>query len=212
MTGSVDDYFVEGCGRCELGGTPGCKVHRWTSELKLLRNIILDCGLTEESKWGVPCYTFQNKNVLTLSALKEYCCISFFKGSLLNDDKLLLVKPGPNSQAARLFKFQNIAEIEKIKGDISAYIFESIEVEKQGLNVEFKGNPEPIPEELEAKFIEDPILKTAFEALTPGRQRGYILHFSQPKQSKTRVSRIEKCTSMILSGVGLNDHYKSMKR
>jgi uncharacterized protein YdeI (YjbR/CyaY-like superfamily) len=212
MNKSVDNYFIEGCGRCPLGGTPDCKVHSWTSELELLRKIVLNCGLTEESKWGAPCYTFQNKNILMVSALKEYCCISFFKGSLLSDDKNLLVKPGPNSQATRLFKFKNIKEIIKIEDDIRAYIFESIEVEKTGIKIQFRKNPEPIPEELEAKLENDPILKTAFEALTPGRQRSYILHFSQPKQSKTRISRIEKCEPMILSGIGLHDKYKSMKK
>jgi uncharacterized protein YdeI (YjbR/CyaY-like superfamily) len=212
MNRSVDNYFIEGCGRCPLGGTPDCKVHSWTSELELLRKIVLNCGLTEESKWGAPCYTFQNKNILMVSALKEYCCISFFKGSLLSDDKNLLVKPGPNSQAARLFKFKNIKEIIKIEDDIRAYIFESIEVEKTGIKIKFRTNPEPIPKEFEVKLEKDPILKTAFEALTPGRQRGYILHFSQPKQSKTRISRIEKCEPMILSGIGLHDKYKSMKK
>lgn len=212
MNKSVDNYFLEGCGRCPLGGTPDCKVHNWTSELEFMRKIVLECGLTEESKWGAPCYTFQNKNILMASALKEYCCISFFKGSLLNDEKNLLVQPGPNSQAARLFKFKNLDEIQRIESDIKAYIFESIEVEKAGLNVTFKKNPEPIPVELEAKLEEDPVLKTAFEALTPGRQRGYILHFAQPKQEKTRLSRIEKCVPMILSGIGLHDKYKSMKK
>lgn len=212
MNTSVDNYFIEGCGRCELGGTPECKVNLWSSELKLLRRIILDCGLTEESKWGTPCYTFQGKNVLMLSGLREYCCISFFKGSLLSDEKKLLTKPGPNSQAARLFKFKNVDEIEKIESDIKAYIFESIEVERAGLNVVFKKNPEPIPAELGTKFEEDPVLKTAFDALTPGRQRGYILHFSQPKKSETRVSRIDKCIPMILAGIGLHDKYKSMRK
>lgn len=212
MNKSVDNYLIEGCGRCPLGGTPDCKVHQWTSELRLLRSIVLECGLTEESKWGAPCYTYQKKNVLMVSALKEYCCISFFKGSLLSDHKNLLVKPGPNSQAARLFKFRSLDEIERIESDIKAYIFESVEVEKAGLNVTFKKDPELVPEELELKFEEDPILRTAFEALTPGRKRGYILHFSQPKQSKTRIARIEKCVPMIMNGVGLNDKYKSMKR
>ena len=212
MNKSVDDYFLEGCGRCPLGGTPECKVHTWNSELELLRKIVLDCGLTEESKWGAPCYTFQNKNILMVSALKEYCCIGFFKGSLLGDDKSLLVKQGVNSQAVRLFKFKTFEEIVEIEADIKAYIFEAVEVEKAGLEVVFNKNPEPIPLELESKFEEDPVLKAAFEALTPGRQRGYIIHFSQPKQEKTRVSRIEKCTPMILSGIGLNDKYKSMKK
>ncbi|MEM7182672.1 MAG: YdeI/OmpD-associated family protein [Spirochaetota bacterium] len=212
MNKSVDNYFKEGCGRCPLGGTPDCKVHTWTSELELLRKIILSCGLAEEAKWGAPCYTFQNKNILMLTALKEYCCISFFKGSLLQDKKNLLVKPGPNSQAARLFKFQGTEEIQKIASDIKQYILKSIEIEKAGLKVTFQKNPEPIPIELETKFAEDPVLQTAFEALTPGRQRGYILHFSQPKQEKTRVARIEKSIPMILAGIGLNDKYKSMKK
>lgn len=211
MNPNVDNYIAEGCGRCPLGGTPDCKVHQWTEELKKLRSIVLGCGLVEELKWGAPCYTYQKKNVLMVGALKEYCCISFFKGSLLSDTKNLLVKPGPNSQAARLFKFTKLDQIESIEADIKAYIFESVEVEKSGLNVEFKKNPEPVPEELEKKFEEDPVLKAAFEALTPGRQRGYILHFSQPKQSQTKVSRIEKCIPKILNGIGLNDRYKSMR-
>lgn len=211
MNKSADHYFIEGCGRCPLGGTPDCKVHRWTTELRLLRKIVLESGLTEESKWGVPCYTFQNKNVVMVSAFKEYCSISFFKGSLLSDSKSLLEKPGPNSQAARIFKFKSTTEILKIEKEIKAYIFEAIEVERAGLKVSFKKSPEPIPEELASIFAEDAVLKTAFEALTPGRQRGYILYFSQPKQSKTRMSRIEKCTPMILNGIGLHDKYKSMK-
>ncbi len=212
MNKSVDNYFIEGCGRCPLGGTPDCKVHNWTSELKLLRKIVLDCGLTEESKWGAPCYTYQGKNILMVSAFVKYCSISFFKGALLNDEKNLLGKPGPNSQAARLFKFKNIGEIQKIESDIKTYIFESIEVEKAGLKVTFKQNPEPIPEELKAKFADDLVLKNAFEALTPGRQRGYILYISQPKQAKTKIARIEKSVPMILSGIGLHDKYKSSKK
>ncbi|WP_345725309.1 YdeI/OmpD-associated family protein [Sinomicrobium weinanense] len=211
MNTSADQYFIDGCGRCPLGGTPDCKVHHWTPALKLLRKIVLDCGLSEESKWGVPCYTFRDKNVLIVSALKDYCCLSFFKGSLLNDQKNLLVKPGPNSQAARLFKFTDTDEIIAMESELKAYIFEAIEIERAGLHVTFKKNPEPIPYELEVKFEEDPVLKTAFEALTPGRQRGYLLYFSQPKQSKTKVSRIEKCVPMILSGLGLHDKYKSGK-
>ena len=211
MNTSADQYFLEGCGRCPLGSTPDCKVHRWTAELALLRRLVNNCGLTEECKWGVPCYTFQGKNVLNVSAFNEYCCLSFFKGVLLSDEKELLAKPGPNSQSVRLFKFTDLAAIQQIEDVIKAYIFEAIEVEKAGLNVEFKKNPEPIPDELEEKFEQDPVLKIAFEALTPGRQRGYILHFSQPKQSKTRISRIEKYTPMILSGIGLHDQYKSRK-
>lgn len=212
MNKSVDNYFIEGCGRCPLGGSPDCKVNAWTSELALLREMVLSCGLTEESKWGVPCYTFQDKNILIVSAFKDYCSISFFKGSLLKDDKKLLVKPGPNSQAGRLAKFTTIQDIIGIEKDLKAYIYEAIEVENAGLKVPMKKNPEPIPEEFEAELERDPVLKTAFEALTPGRQRGYIIYFSQPKQSKTRIARIEKCEPMILSGIGLHDKYKSMKK
>lgn len=212
MNKSVDNYFIEGCGRCPLGGSPDCKVHYWTSELALLRKIVLSCGLKEESKWGVPCYTFQDKNILIISAFKDYCSISFFKGSLLKDDKNLLVKPGPNSQAGRLAKFTTIQDIIVIEKVLKEYIYEAIEVEKAGVKVPMKKNPEPIPEEFEEKLDSDPVLKDAFEALTPGRQRGYIIYFSQPKQSKTRIARIEKCEPMILSGIGLNDKYKSMKK
>ena len=211
MNNKVDKYLIQGCGRCPLGNTPDCKVHKWTLELELLRMIVLDCGLTEELKWGVPCYTFQKNNVLIVSAFKEFCSISFFKGSLLSDTKGLLVKPGENSRAARLFKFATIKEIKEIEADIKVYIHEAIEVEKAGLKVNFKKNPEPIPEELEKKFEEDLFLKSAFEALTPGRQRGYILYFSAPKQSKTRESRINNSIGKILNGEGLHDKYSRKK-
>lgn len=212
MNQSAETYFSEGCGRCPLGGTPGCKVNSWGPELRLLRQFVRDCGLVEESKWGVPCYTYRGKNVLVVSALKAYCCISFFKGALLADPKRLLVMPGPHSQAARLFKFDTLEDIRDREADIKAYIHESIEVEKAGLKVIFQKNPEPIPKELETLFAQDPVFKTAFEALTPGRQRGYIIHFSQPKQEKTRWSRIEKCTPLILAGIGLHDKYSAKKK
>ena len=212
MNTSVDNYFIIGCGRCPLSDTPECKVHSYIPELKYLRQIALECGLTEECKWGSPCYTYQNKNVFMITTYKDFCCISFFKGSLLSDSKNILAMPGPNSQAMRLLKFTDVKEIEKIESDIKAYIYEAVEVEKAGLTVAFKTNPEPIPEELEQKFEEDPLLKSAFEALTPGRQRGFILFISQPKQSQTRVSRIEKCIPMILAGIGLHDKYSSKKK
>ena len=212
MNKSVDNYLIQGCMRCPLGDTPDCKVHKWIAELKLLRDICLDCGLVEESKWGVPCYTYQKGNVLLMSAFKECCSISFFKGALLSDEKGLLVKPGKNTQAARLIKFTNIETIKEVEKDVKAYIYEAIEVEKAGLKVPFKKNPEPVPEELEKKFAEDPVLKTAFEALTPGRKRGYILYFSAAKQSKTREARIEKCIGKILNGEGLHDKYGRRKK
>ncbi|MEP0712021.1 YdeI/OmpD-associated family protein [Algoriphagus sp.] len=205
MTTNVETYFTEGCGRCPLGGTPACKVHTWTKELNLLRKIIQECGLTEESKWGVPTYTFQKSNVLILAAFKEFCSISFLKGALLSDEQGILTKPGANTQAARLMKFTQVQQIDSLRSTIKAYIFEAIEAEKQGLEVILKKNPEPILGELQAYFENDPSFKTAFEALTPGRQRGYNLYFSAAKQSKTRESRIEKCIPKILEGKGLND-------
>ena len=208
----VDNYLSEGCGRCPLGGTPDCKVHNWTPELEFLRMIVLDCGLTEELKWGVPCYTFQETNVLLVSAFRDYCAISFFKGALLSDEHGLLEKPGKHSQAARLLKFTSVESIRAVETHLKTYIFEAIEVEKAGLKVNFKTHPEPIPEELEKKFEEDPVLKNAFEALTPGRQRGYILYFSAPKQSKTRTARIEKSLGKILKGEGLNDKYQRKRK
>lgn len=211
MYSKIDEYLEIGCMRCPLGATSDCRVHNWTEELKLLREIILDTGLKEEHKWGVPCYTFNDKNVIILSALKETCTLSFFKGALLNDENNLLVKPGKNSQAARLFKFKNSDEIKSIQGQIKEYIFEAIEIEKSGLKIEYQKNPEPIPEELENFMEKDPIFKSAFEALTPGRQRGYIIYFSAAKQPKTRVSRIEKSVSKILNGVGLNDKYSGRR-
>ncbi len=212
MNKSVDNYFIDGCGRCPLGGTSDCKVHNWTEELELLRDIANSCGLNEESKWGVPCYTFNKKNVLIVSAFKEFAAISFFKGALLSDNKKILEKPGKNSQAARYMKFTNVTDIKSIQDEIKSYIFEAIEVEKAGLKLEFKKNPEPLPQELEDRFEEDPTLKSAFDNLTPGRQRGYIIYFSQPKQSTTRIKRIEKCIPKILSGEGLHDKYSSSKK
>ena len=209
MNNSADLYFTNGCGRCPLGGTLQCKVHRWANELKMLRRIILSCGLAEESKWGSPCYVYNGKNVLMLISMKDYCGISFFKGVLIQDQAELLRTPGPNSQSVRLLKFENSDEIERIHDEIKAYIFEAVEIEKAGLTVEFKVKPEPIPQELQDVFNQDPVIKMAFENLTPGRQRGYILYFSQAKQSKTRINRIKKCIPMIVSGIGMHDHYKS---
>ncbi|SDW44669.1 Uncharacterized conserved protein YdeI, YjbR/CyaY-like superfamily, DUF1801 family [Marininema mesophilum] len=181
------------------------KVYKWPEELEKLRMIVLDCGLTEELKWGAPCYTYQKSNIVIIGAFNDYCTISFFKGALLKDAHRILEKAGENTQAARLVRFTNVQEIVEIEPVLKAYIYEAIEVEKAGLKVNFKKNPEPIPEEFQNKLDEIPALKTAFDALTPGRQRAYILYFSSPKQSKTRVSRIEKYKQKILDGKGLND-------
>ncbi len=208
MNANVDLYFTEGCGRCPLGGTPQCKVNNWPKELSLLRSIVLECGLTEESKWGVPTYTFKKGHVVIVAAFKEYCALSFFKGALLEDADGILDKPGENTQSARLIKFTSLQDITSIEATLKAYVFEAIEVEKAGLQVDFKAKRElNYPEELQQKLDNDPMLKEAFEALTPGRQRGYVLHFSQPKQTTTRASRIEKCIPLILNGLGLNEHY-----
>lgn len=206
----VDTYLAVGCGRCPLGNTPQCKVNNWQNELKQLRRIVIDsiaigCGLTEEVKWGVPCYTFQKNNVIIIGAFKEYCAISFFKGSLLADTEGILSKPGEHTQAGRLIRFTNVQEIIEKERLLRAYIYEAIEVEKAGLKVDFKKNPEPIPEEFQDQLDKNPALNKAFHALTPGRQRAYILYFSQPKQSKTRMARVEKYMQQIIDGRGLND-------
>ncbi|HYY28303.1 MAG TPA: DUF1801 domain-containing protein [Chthoniobacterales bacterium] len=181
------------------------KAKKWQEEMRELRMIILDSQLTEELKWGKPCYTFQNSNIVIIQAFKEYCALMFCKGALLNDANSILIKPGQSTQAGRQIRFTNVREIVKMEPILKAYIDEAIKAEKAGLKVNFKKNPEPIPEELQNKLDEIPALKTAFGALTPGRQRAYILYFSAPKQSKTRQSRVEKCMQHILNGKGLND-------
>lgn len=213
MNPKVDVYMVAGCGRCPLGNTPDCKVNNWPQELETLRAIVLDCGLTEELKWGVPCYTFQDKNILIVGAFKDYCAVSFFKGSLLKDADGVLISPGENSQAARMFRFTSVQEILKMEPVLRAYIHEAIEVEKAGLKVPFKPISEhKIPEELQRKLDEDPAFNSAFNALTPGRQRGYLIYFSQPKQSKTREARIEKYMPQIFNGIGIHDEYRMMRK
>jgi uncharacterized protein YdeI (YjbR/CyaY-like superfamily) len=179
---------------------------KWRTELEKLRMIILDCQLNEELKWGKPSYTFQKKNIVIILPLKEYCTLLFCKGALLNDANGILIKPTENTQAARQIRFTNVREIVEMETILKAYIYEAIEAEKAGLKVKFKEITEfKIPEELQNKLDEIPALKTAFAALTPGRQRAYILYFSAPKQSKTRESRVEKCMQQILNGKGLND-------
>ncbi len=174
--------------------------------MEKLRAIVLDCQLYEDLKWGVPCYTFQNTNVVLIHAFKEYCAFLFFKGSLLNDSHGILVQQTENVQAGRQIRFSNVHEIVEKQDILKAYIYDAIELEKAGLKVEFKKTTEyNIPEEFKQKLDDFPALKTAFEALTPGRQRAYLFYFSQPKQSKTRESRIEILIPKILNGKGLND-------
>lgn len=182
------------------------KAKKWQEEYEKLRNIVLDCELTEEFKWMHPCYTFEKKNIVLIHGFKEYCALLFHKGALLQDAQGILIQQTENVQAARQIRFTNVQEIVEMETILKAYIYEAIEVEKAGLEVNFKKNTEfKIPEELQNKFDEIPALKTAFEVLTPGRQRAYILYFSQPKQSKTRESRVEKYMQQILNGKGLND-------
>jgi len=182
------------------------KAKKWQEEFERLRMIILDCQLTEELKWGVPCYTFQNSNIVLIHGFKEYCAILFVKGALLHDAHGILIKQTENVQAGRQIRFTNVGEIVEMEPILKAYIYEAIEVGKVGLKVNFKKNTELIfPEEFQNKLDEIPALKSAFDALTPGRQRAYNLYFSEPKQSKTRKSRVEKCMQQILNGRGLND-------
>lgn len=178
----------------------------WRTELEKLRTIILDCQLTEELKWGKPCYTFQKSNIVLIHGFKEYCALLFIKGALLTDAHGILIQQTENVQAGRQVRFTDVRQITGMERVLKAYIREAIEVEKAGLEVNYKKTSEfVIPEELQNKLDAIPALKTAFAALTPGRQRGYILYFSAPKQSKTRESRIEKCAPQILHGKGLHE-------
>ena len=200
MNPKVDFYFNK-------ANLPGGKAVKWQKELEKLRSIILDCGLTEELKWGVPCYAFQKSNIVLIHTFKEYCAVLFFKGALLTDANGILVQQTENVQAARQIRFTNVQEIVKMKPTLKAYLHEAIKVEEAGLKVRLKKTTEfIIPKEFQKKLNELPALKTAFKTLTPGRQRGYILYFSAPKQSKTREARVEKCKLQILNGKGLNDH------
>ena len=206
MNPQVDKYLIDGCMRCKYGGTPQCKVHNWREELEMLRQIVLETGLTEEIKWGAPVYTHKGKNIVSVGALKESANIGFFKGILLTDKHKILQQQG-NLQSDRIIKFTNVKDIEKVKDVLKEYVLEAIEIEESGKKVEFKKNPEPIPNELLEALEQDPAFKKAFYALTAGRQRGYIIHFSQPKQSQTRIGRIEKYKEQIFNGIGLNDKY-----
>ncbi len=182
------------------------KAKTWREEFERLRAIALDCRLTEELKWGVPCYTLDNRNVVLIHGFKEYCALLFFKGALLKDAKGILIRQTENMQSARQIRFANAREIVKLKPVLKAYILEAIEVEKSGLKVKLKKTSEyAIPEEFKNKLDENPALKTAFDSLTPGRQRAYLLYFSSPKQTRTREARVEKSVRQILNGKGLND-------
>lgn len=182
------------------------KAGKWQEEIEQLRSIVLDCGLTEELKWGCPCYTFRESNIVLIHVFKEYCALLFFKGALLSDTHNILIQQTENVQAARQIRFTNAGEITGQRSILKAYIYEAIEVEKAGLKVNLKQTEDfAVAHEFQQKLNTIPALKTAFEALTPGRQKAYLLHFSQPKQASTRGARVEKWMPQILNGKGLND-------
>ncbi|SDA92983.1 Uncharacterized conserved protein YdeI, YjbR/CyaY-like superfamily, DUF1801 family [Algoriphagus alkaliphilus] len=200
----VDLFLLEGCMRCEKGATPACKVHRWTPILEQLRQLLLGTELNEERKWGVPVYTLGGKNVILLGVFNDSCVISFLKGSLMQDPKGMLELPGPNSHEGRIIRFTQMEDLERGHSVLTQYIQEAIEVEKSGKKPEIpiRGGIE-IPKELTQKFNEYEGLEKAFFALTPGRQRGYLIHFTGAKQVETRLSRIEKCLEKIMAGKGM---------
>jgi uncharacterized protein YdeI (YjbR/CyaY-like superfamily) len=192
MNPNVDFYFT--------------KAKKWQEELQALRPIVLTCGLNEELKWGVPCYTFEKNKIVLIHVFKDYCAVLFFKGALLKDAKGILVQQTKNVQAARQIRFTSVQQIVEVETILNDYIAEAIDVEKAGLKVSMKPTAEFVmPEEFQAKLDTSPALKTAFEALTPGRQRGYLLHFEAAKQAKTRAARVDKCMPQILNGKGLLD-------
>lgn len=205
MNPKVDQYLIDGCGRCEFYKTPRCKVNDWREELILLRSLAQDSGLVEDFKWKQPCYTLNNANVLIVTAFRDYACLAFFKGALLDDPDGMLVAPGERSQAARQLRFTSTDQILARQDAIRGFIQQAIKVEQSGKKVEFKQSQEPIPEELLHRMQEDPDLKKAFLSLTPGRQRSYLLHFNQAKQAQTRISRIEKSIPKIFEGKGFNE-------
>lgn len=209
---AVDTYLDDGCGRCAFFRTPQCKVHNWSEELKQLRRIAIDCGLQEEFKWSQPCYTVQKKNILMVTAFKAYASLVFFKGALLTDPQGILVAAGKHSQSSRQVRFANVKEVIDLEPVLRGYIVEAVEVEQAGHKVKFNAIADPFPEELQQKMNDNPAFRMAFEALTPGRQRGYKLYFSQPKKSLTRTVRIEKYMDKIRNGGGLNDNYKSRSK
>ena len=204
----VDLFIADGCGRCDYYATDKCKVRSWQMELQHLRQIMLETGLVEDVKWGVPVYTHQGKNIVIVSALKDCVTFGFFKGVLLSDPKKILEQQGPSVQSARIIRFTAVDQIINLTDTIKEYVKEAVVIEESGVKVEFKKDLEPIPDELNDMFEDLPALRDAFYALTPGKQRGYIIHFSQPKQSASRINRIEKCIDKIMNGEGFHDAYK----
>ena len=209
---SVDQYLLDGCGRCSKGGTPNCTVHKWHPILVSMRELATECMLTEEVKWSVPCYTLKGKNVLMIHAFMEYCSIMFMKGSLLTDPENILHRQTDNVTAGRQLRYTSLADFLAQREQAKAFIMEAITLEEAGKKVEKRTEEEPVVEELKEAFSQDSTFKTAFYQLTPGRQRAYLLHFAQPKQAATRASRIVKCMPLIMRGEGLHDAYQNRKK
>lgn len=210
MNPNVDQFLIDGCGRCDLYKTPQCKVLIWHDTIIALRDIILLTELREDYKWSQPCYTINDKNVLLLSALKDYAFISFFKGALIDDTYDRLIVPGPNSKHVRLLRFETVEEVELHRSMILDYIQQAIALTKSGKKVITEA--EEVPEELQRVLDQDPTLKMAFNRLTPGRQRSYIIHINAAKQAQTKYNRIEKCRPKIMKGLGHNEYEKNKRR
>lgn len=205
-TTSVDSYLEDGCGRCERYRTPECDVHRWAKELVALRELLLEIEpLVETMKWGSPCYTYEGKNVVMISARRDACMLSFFKGAALKDDDGVLVSPGPNSRYARYLQFTSLDEVLARREQTAQIIWQAVELERSGVKFVPPAPAEPMPAELEDRLEADAELQRAFEALTPGRRRSHILYVSAAKQSATREARVERCVPKIMAGLGYNE-------
>jgi len=204
---AVDEYLAEGCGRCEKVGTPECKVNTWRNGLTRLREVVLDTPLTEDRKWGSPCYTFNGHNVVMIGAFNSNYVLSFMKGALLKDPHQLLEAPGEHTQSGRVIRFTNAERVTELAPILKDYLLEAIEIEKAGLKVEFKQTDDyEVPTELQEALDSDTALRDAFQALTPGRQRSYLIHFGSAKQSKTRAARVERCREKIFLGKGFSEY------
>jgi uncharacterized protein YdeI (YjbR/CyaY-like superfamily) len=202
---SVDAYLRDGCGRCDKYRTPACKVHLWTPALRALRAMLLEAGLTEEMKWGQPCYSLEGANVVLIASLRDQCALSFFQGAALTDADGLLVSPGPNSRFARYLPFRSLAEVESRRAAIAGFLAEAMQRARTGQKVDAPPAAEPVPEELARVLAASPERARAFEALTPGRRRSHVLHVSGAKQSATRAKRAEACALKVLEGKGWNE-------
>lgn len=209
MTKSIDVFLSDGCGRCNKFGTDACSVRVFSKEIEALRSIALSVFQEETMKWGAPCYSYNNKNVAALFSFKDNCGFSFFKGPLLSDQHQMLVAPSETAQTFRLLRFKKLSEILEKQDEIRSYLFEALEIEKAGLKLQLKPAAEfPVPEELAAQFKLYPDFESAFQLLTPGRQKNYLRHFNDAKQSATRTARIEKYKPFIFKGIGMDEAWK----